>query len=299
MIRILVTGATGLLGRKLALGSRQGTVIIPTCRDPSSIRDPLCERLDVTDSGQVGHVIDRTRPDWVIHAAGITEVDRCEVDRELARRVNVEGTGNIARVCQDRGVRVVGISTDYVFDGTAGPYLESDPPSPLSYYGQTKLEGERIVLGMKAPGTVVRTMVLFGHAPGTRLNFVTWLVRSLREGKRVRVVTDQTGTPTLTDTLADFLTRLCSSGLSGIFHFAGGDLLSRYEMAVRICRRFGLDESLVSPVSTRELAMAAPRPLRSGLRTDKIRDLFSHQPTGFAEDLDFLFRQTDGLAELG
>lgn len=298
MIKILVTGAGGLLGRKLASANREDVRIFATGRASPQASQPHVEPLDVTDGRQVETLIDRIRPDWVIHAAALTDVDRCEVERELARQVNVEGTQNVVRACEKRRIGLVGLSTDYVFDGAAGPYAEPDLTNPLSYYGFTKCEAEKSILSMTPPGGVVRTIVLFGYAPSARANFVTWLVRSLRQGKPVKVVTDQWGTPTLADDLADFLVDFCRKTLSGLFHFAGGELLSRYDMAIKVCRVFGLDEHLVTPVSTGELGQLAPRPLRSGLKTDRVRQLLQIHPRSFEESLRILFAQTDGLKTL-
>ena len=295
MIKILVTGAGGLLGRKLASQHRNDVRIFATVRTSSPVSQAPFEQLDVTDARQVEALIERIRPDWVIHAAALTDVDRCEVERELAWRVNVAGTENVVRACEKWGIGLVGLSTDYVFDGAAGPYAETDPTNPLSYYGLTKREGEKSVLAMKSPAGVVRTLVLFGCAPSVRENFVTWLIRSLRQGKPVRVVTDQWGTPTFADDLADFLIDFCRKNRSGLFHFAGADLLSRYDMAIKTCKVFGLDERLVTPISTGDLGQIAPRPLRSGLKTDKIRQMCQVHPRSFEDSLNILSEQTGGL----
>lgn len=284
-----------MLGRKLASQRRDDVRVVATARSSPPASQTPFEQLDVTDARQVETLMERIRPDWVVHAAALTDVDRCEVERELARRVNVAGTENVVRACERRGIGLVSLSTDYVFDGVAGPYAETDPTNPLSYYGLTKREGEKYVLAMKCPAGVVRTIVLFGYAPSVRENFVTWLVRSLRQGKPVRVVTDQWGTPTLADDLADFLIDFCRKNLSGLFHFAGADLLSRYDMAIKTCGVFGLDERLVTPISTGDLRQVAPRPLRSGLRTDRVRQTFQVHPRSFEDSLNILSGQTDGL----
>lgn len=296
---MLITGAGGLLGQKLASRDRRHVRIFRTARTGPGRAQGDFESLDVTDAQQVHALFGRLRPDWVIHTAALTDVDRCEVERDLAWRTNVGGTENVAWACEALGIGLVSLSTDYVFDGRGGPYAEADPTNPLSTYGQTKLESERCVLSMRGQGIVVRTAVLFGHARGVRPNFVTWLIRTLRKGTAVRVVTDQWGTPTLADDLADFLIDLCLWNVAGLFHFAGVDLLSRYEMALRVCRRFGLDEGLVTPTTTQELRQVAPRPLRSGLKTDLIQRQFQVRPRPFDEALDILAGQVGDLKTLG
>lgn len=290
-MKVLITGSGGLLGQKLIAQGRRDVRIFPTGHTGPKRAQEGFELLDVTDAQQVKSLLERLRPDWVIHTAALTDVDRCEVERDLAWRINAGGTENVVRACESLRIGLASLSTDYVFDGTAGPYSETDPTNPLSYYGLTKLESERRVLSMRGRGIVVRTIVLFGHAPGVRLNFVTWLIRMLRGGVSVRVVTDQWGTPTLADDLADFLIDLCQKNVTGLFHFAGADLLSRHEMAIRICRRLDLDENLVTPITTQELGQVAPRPLRSGLKTDLIQRQFQVRPRLFDEALNTLAEQ--------
>ncbi|OGG49590.1 MAG: dTDP-4-dehydrorhamnose reductase [Candidatus Handelsmanbacteria bacterium RIFCSPLOWO2_12_FULL_64_10] len=297
-MKVLITGSGGLLGQKLVSRGRREVRIFSTARTgPGRVQGDF-ELLDVTDAQQIKALLGRLRPDWVIHTAALTDVDRCEMERDLAWRTNAGGTENIVRACEVLRIGLVSLSTDYVFDGTAGPYSEADPTNPLSTYGLTKLEGERRVLSMRGQGIVVRTVVLFGHARGVRPNFVTWLIRTLRGGAAVRVVTDQWGTPTLADDLADFLIDLCPRNVAGLFHFAGADLLSRYEMALRVCRRFGLDEGLVIPTTTQELRQVAPRPLRSGLKTDLIQRQFQVRPRPFDEALNVLAEQIGDLKAL-
>jgi dTDP-4-dehydrorhamnose reductase len=290
-MKVLITGSNGLLGQKLISQDRRDVQIFSTGRTRPEGGQGNFEFLDVTDAQHVRTLLGDVGPDWVIHAAALTNVDRCEEERDLARRVNLGGTENVARACEALRIGLISLSTDYVFDGTSGPYAEDAPTNPLSYYGLTKLESERCVLSMKGQGIVVRTIVLFGYTPGVRLNFITWLIRTLSQGRPVRVVTDQWGTPTLADDLAGFLIDLCRKDAAGLFHFAGADLLSRYEMAVRTCRRFGLDEGLLIPTTTRELRQAAPRPLRSGLKTGRVQQEFQVRPRPFDEALDLLAAQ--------
>ncbi len=290
-MKVLITGSSGLLGQKLISQGRRDVQIFSTGRTRPKQDQENFELLDVTDARQVKGLLEEIGPDWVIHAAALTDVDRCEVERDLAWRINAGGTENVVRACESLHIGLVNLSTDYVFDGASGPYAETDSTNPLSYYGLTKLEGERCTLSMRGQGIVVRTIVLFGYAPGIRLNFITWLIRTLSQGTPVRVVTDQWGTPTLADDLAGFLIALCQKNAAGLFHFAGADLLSRHEMAIRTCRRFGLDEGLLIPITTQELRQVAPRPFRSGLKTDLIQREFQVRPCPFDEALNILAEQ--------
>jgi dTDP-4-dehydrorhamnose reductase len=181
----------------------------------------------------------------------------------------VDGPRWLAEVCRDHSARLLHVSTDYVFpgdDAQPGPYAEDATPRAISYYGQSKLDGERAiaaVCGDDTPYAIVRTALVYGV--GRRANFVTWLAGELRAGRRVRIVRDQFNTPTIADDLAAVLLWLATHEGTGIYHAAGSDLVGRHEWALAIANHFGLDTSLIDWVTSAELAQPAPRPLRSGL----------------------------------
>ena len=252
--------------------------------------------MDVTDADAVVEAISRVRPDWVINAAAEAGVDRCERAPALARRVNVCGTGNLVRACEDAATGLVTVSTNYVFDGLAGPYTENDPTNPVNVYGQTKLDAEAPVLASSCRGIVVRTAVLYGYRAGCRPNFVTWALESLRRGETIRVVTDEWANPTHVDELAVFLLGLCRGDFGGVVHFAGPEYLSRYEMVKRICRCFKFDEDLVVPVTSRALGQIARRPPGAGLKIDLARGRFNPVLRSFSENLKRTGRRMDVAA---
>jgi dTDP-4-dehydrorhamnose reductase len=277
MKTVLVTGANGLLGRKLveAAAARFAVAAADLQEGPAAgtAAAPYF-RCDVTSVRDVAAALDRARPDAVIHAAAFTDVDGCERLRDESWAVNVDGAANVARACRERGAAMIHLSTDYVFDGTAGPYAETDPPNPLSHYGRGKLESEREVLSAHPGAAVVRTMVLFGFAPGIRENFVTWTVRKLSAGEPVSIVTDQIGHPTLADDLAAAVLLLAEAGVPGLWHAAGSEWINRFDFARRVAAAFGLDASLIRPTTSDAFKQPAPRPLRSGLISDKLRNEF-------------------------
>ncbi len=292
MPTLLITGCNGLLGQKIAkIASRQWEIHGIDLHESAFNSNVQYRQLDITAKEAVSSLIEEVRPDWVINTASVTNVDRCETEKELAWQVNVKGVENLARACQKTGSKIVHISTDYVFDGKNGPYSEEDPTNPLSWYGKTKLEGEQITLNCSKENIVVRTMVLYGWQPMVRPNFVTWVIKSLQAGKFIRVVTDQWGNPTYADDLAGALLKLCASGATGLYHFAGGEFLSRWQMAIEIARKFDLNTELITPIITSELNQPAPRPLRSGLKTKKIGRLLGVRPLSFREGLNHLAEQ--------
>src|SRR5262249_34871921 len=179
-MRVLVTGSNGLLGSKLlsALLLRSDIIPIAVSRAPCAnhaLGAFAFHRVDVTDAEQTRRLLDQTDPDVVIHTAAMTDVDGCERDPDAAWRLNVEGTASVARAAAGVGAHVVHLSSEYVFDGTVGPYTEDDPPNPISVYGRTKLESEHILAALAPSWAVARTTVLFGYAPSARPNFVLWL----------------------------------------------------------------------------------------------------------------------------
>nr|HID59940.1 dTDP-4-dehydrorhamnose reductase [Desulfobacterales bacterium] len=298
MKTILVTGCNGLLGQKTVLsGSKDNNIIGVDLHKSPIISDLRYHRLDITDKDRTMSFVEQISPDCVINTAALTDVDLCETRPDLAWKINVEGLINVSEACLRTGSKLIQISSDYVFDGKYGPYDEDAPPNPINHYGRTKLESEKVALSSSPDNNiVVRTMVLYGYAPGVRPNFVLWLINALQQGTQVRIVTDQWGNPTFADDLAGLLIRLGTSDLSGLFHLAGGDLLSRFQMAQLIADAFGLDKGLIKPVITVQLDQTAPRPLKSGLKTGKIERALGVKPLKFKEGLERLAGQMGQLS---
>jgi dTDP-4-dehydrorhamnose reductase len=304
-MRVLVTGSNGLVGTKVLERLLQSPTDQPIgAYHESRANEYLGEFpfwwLDVSDPESVTSVLDETRPDAVVHAGAFTNVDAAERDRELAHEINADGTENLARACAARGVRLVYLSTEYVFDGTAGPYRETDPVNPIGWYAETKLAGERAVRAAGGSWAIARTTVVYGYAAHVRANFVLWLVGQLREGKRVRIVEDQIGSPTLAENLAEMVLALAASNVHGVFNTAGADVLSRLDFSRRIAETFGLDAGLIDATTTAALGQAAPRPLQAGLLMDTFRAAFPAVPVlGVAEGLAVVKRQFEQAGLIG
>lgn len=262
---VLVLGGSGQVGGALlAEAARRGIAATGTCHTharPGLV--PWDGALEAFDG-----LVARVAPGLVVYAAGAAHVDRCEREARECERWNTEVPGALARRCA--GVRrFVYFSTDYVFDGAGGPYGEDDPVGPLSVYARSKLAGERAVLGADPTALVVRTTVVYGpEAQGK--NFVAQLRARLGRGERMRVPQDQVSTPTYNVDLAARTVELALRGAAGVWHVAGPDLLDRHAFARLAATAFGLDPRLLDPVSTEALGQAAPRPLKGGLRTDRL-----------------------------
>ena len=229
-------------------------------------RDDLA--VDITQREHTLKAIASAAPRVVVHTAAETDVDRCETERDLARRINVDGTANIADACSKVGAKLILVSTDYVFDGSKGYYVETDLPNPISFYGVTKLEAERITSSTPSDSLIVRPSVLYGWHP-TKLNFTTWILKGLRERQILRVVRDHINSPTLADNLAQAIQRAIERNSRGVLHIAGNERISRFDFARRIARGFSLDESLLVPVEMKDLDWVARRPRDSSLNVGK------------------------------
>ncbi len=187
----------------------------------------------------------RIKPDVVVHAATLTDVDKCELNKELAWKVNVEGTKNIVEAAKATGSFLIYISTDYVFGGENGRYKETQAPNPINYYGLTKLKAEEIVKTQKEY-FIARPSVIYGSTPAAgKVNFALWLIETLRKGEHVKIVTDQWNTPTLNTNLAEMTLEVIERRLTGIYHLCGATRVSRFEFAEQIADVFNLDKGLI------------------------------------------------------
>ena len=249
--------------------------------------EPQCGRairFDLMDERGIYDLVDRLRPDVIIHSAALTDVDRCERERELAYKMNVEGTQAIAKAAEKAGAFLVYISTDYVFDGERGSYREDEKTNPVSYYGQSKLLGEEF-----CRGCIARTCVIYGSRPASgKVNFALWLIESLKSGKQVRVVTDQFITPTLNTNLAKMVLEAADRRLSGVYHLAGATRISRYDFAREVARVFDLDSDLIIPSRMADLKWDAKRPKDSSLDTSKAARELMEKPYGLEKALGAL-----------
>ena len=255
-MNVLLLGAKGMLGRAVEKASPGAT----------NIRSLDLPELDITDAVGVRRELAR-RPDWVINCAAWTAVDAAEEHEIEATRINGEAVGLIGRTAAEYGVRVLHISTDYVFDGLLDrPYREDDEPNPQGAYGRSKLAGEHALAESGCQWMIVRTQWLYGGGP----SFVRTMWQRARSGQRSRVVNDQFGAPTNSGELAQVIWRLVLDGASGIWHATAGGVASWYEVARAVYAGVGSDPSLVTPCSTAEYAAAAPRPANGRLDTAKV-----------------------------
>lgn len=270
-MRIAITGASGLLGRALieCIDPKHEIVAgIHTHELPANSGIVSC-RLDLTDADSIRRFVDQCQADVIIHAAAVTDVDLCEQEPGTAQIINAEATELLADVVRSASMRLVYISTDYVFDGLAGPYSESDVTNPINAYGRTKLEGELAVLTLKEHGAIIRSASFLGHGGPGRSTFVEKMLESLRSSPPLRAPFDQVSNVTAVDLLAQGIMRIVESAVSGVWHIAHPQLISRYDLALLLAEYSGFDRSRVERVAYDSLGRPARRPLRGGLNSEK------------------------------
>ena len=278
--RIAVTGANGLLGGAAVAQLVGRYAVLGIGRGPCRLENVAIAwaDADLADGRSVEHALLAFRPEAVLHAGALTDVDACEREPELAWRANVGGTEQVARACRTLRARLVAISTDYVFDGTRGGYTEDDVPNPRGVYARTKRCGEEAAL-LIAPNTAVaRVAVVYSGRPGAKNTFATQVVEKLSKGEQVKAFSDQVVSPTLAENAAAMtLELLLQHDYRGVLHTAGGTALDRVEFAHKVAERFGLTGEIV-PVRTADVKLLAPRPLQSGLDVSRATKLLRARP---------------------
>ncbi|MEM1271881.1 MAG: dTDP-4-dehydrorhamnose reductase [Bacteroidota bacterium] len=299
--RVLITGANGLLGQQLVerFSRLPRYDVLATGRDEApKFAAASCgyANLDITSPEQVRQVFTDFAPSVVVNAAAMTNVDRCETDRDACWEVNVHGVEHLARMCKTTGARLVQVSTDFVFDGEAGPYTETDRPNPINHYGRSKLAAENAVrqLGLSS-WTLVRAIIVYGTGRSlNQSNLALWILRRLRNGQTVPAFADQWRTFCYAPDLADGIERLVRFDKGGVYHLSGREFVTIVEFAQTLARVFGYDESLIVPSSMADVPLAAPRPPRTGLIVLKAETEIGFKPRSLEDACRHLARSLDG-----
>lgn len=290
-MRILVTGASGLLGLNLALEASQRHTVFGTVNTHHVHTQAFSViRADLTVPGAVERLLDQTQPDWVINCAALALIDTCEANPSLARQSNVELPEKLAKLCAQHkvvargGARLIHLSTDAVFDGRRGDYAEEDIPNPLSAYARTKLEGESAVAEANPAAIIARTN-LFGWGLTGQRSLSEFFFYNLQAGKRVMGFTDVYFCPLLANDLAHVLLAMLEEGLSGLYHVVSREGVTKYDFGVALARRFGFDENLIIPTSVEQSGLKAARSPKLTLRADKLTRALGAPPPSWQEGL--------------
>lgn len=295
--KILLTGSNGLLGQKLVqLLLETDHQLVATARGQNRL--PFTEgyqyrSMDITNEAEVNQVISEEKPDVVIHTAAMTNVDQCEIEKENCWAQNVYAVGYLLDACKANSSFLLHLSTDFIFDGAAGPYDETAAANPVSFYGWSKLAAEHLLIhSTGVRWAIARTVLVYGIAHDmSRTNIILWVKKSLEDGKRINVVTDQWRTPTLAEDLAKGCALIAEKEAEGIFNISGKDFLTPYEMAIKTADYFGLDKSLISPADGTTFKQTAKRPARTGFILDKAIATLGYSPVSFEEGIALVASQ--------
>jgi dTDP-4-dehydrorhamnose reductase len=298
MKRLLVTGVSGLLGINLALRESAHRDVVGVINSHSLVDAPfLTKPFNLTAPGAIDRMLDEIKPGAVIHCAAMADIDACEKQPEKAAVINTRVPGILAQACSVRNIRLVHISTDAVFDGQCGDYVETDIPNPLSVYARTKLDGEKAVLDA-FPKAVVARVNFYGWSLTGKRSLAEFFYNNLSEGKPVNGFTDVQFCPLFVNHLADLLLQLLDSGHSGLFHVVSPVSLSKYEFGCRIAEAFGLDKNLIKPVSVMDGGLTARRSPNLTLNTGKLSKALQSALPGVEEGIkEFAVQMKEGFPQ--
>ncbi len=287
--KILITGANGFLGQHLSVFLQHaGYKVFATSKSAAApylqLHQMPFASCELTNANDVLQLVEQVKPDVIIHCAARSKPDDCEANQELCLQDNLETTRHLLQAAEQNHVQqFIYMSTDFVF-GHDGPHAETDEPNPINFYGESKWRAEQAVQASKINGCIVRPVFIYGpRFAGMRNCFVQMITDNLQAGKSLQIVNDQQRTPTYVFDLCKGMQSIVEKNAGGIFHLAGKNILSPYEMACMIADEAGLDKSLIQSVTADTFVELAKRPVKSGLKIDKAKRELNFNPIEYAE----------------
>jgi dTDP-4-dehydrorhamnose reductase len=294
--KVFITGANGLLGQKLVaqLVEKGAFQVFASgkgeCRLPGEGFEYVS--VDITDESSVEKALGEIKPDVIIHGAAMTHVDQCELNQEACYDANVNATAYLIKAAEVAKAHFIFVSTDFIFSGEEGPLDENAEAAPVNYYGETKLQGEQLVMACQTKWSIARTVLVFGIAHDmSRTNIILWVKSSLEAGKEIQVVDDQFRTPTLAEDLATGCILIAEQQAEGIYNISGPDFLTPYEMANITADYFGLNKELIKRADSTTFTQPAKRPLKTGFIITKAREELGFEPKSFRTAIGILAKQ--------
>ncbi len=281
--KILIIGANGFLGSNILqlreikeIRNLNYQFLAADVENSTIPRNVTFYHINITNPNDTLKKIELMTPDVIILTAAMTNVDQNEVDKDLAIKINTEGPKNVLKACEKTGSKLFFMSTDFVFDGISkqGNYNENDLPNPLSHYAKTKYDAEQAIIYSEIEYSICRTAVLYGWN-NQKQNFITWIIKSLKQNEPIKLVTDQLNSPTFVKNLAEILLKLIEKDTKGIYHTAGDCVLNRYEMVIKCAEVFNLRKELISKIKSIE--QKAIRPKNAGLDINKLKTLIGSE----------------------
>ena len=291
IMKLLITGASGLLGINLAMEAMREHQVVGVDRGKLKSAPFQVFHIDLLDRDALDSVLDKTQPDWLVNCAALTKLERCEQHPEEAMTINVDVPARLANATAERGIRFIHISTDAVFDGEKeNAYTEDDPPHPLGVYSRTKLDGEHATFS-ENPDAIVARVNFFGWSLSNRHSLSEFFVNNLIEERNVSGFTDIIFCPILVNISARLLLEMLAKNLSGIYHVVGAQAMSKYQFGVEIARTFGLREDLIYPQSILSSELTARRSPYLRLSTHKLSTDLGHEIPSLSTSLAEFYTQ--------
>ena len=284
-MKYLVTGSAGLIGNRIVSDLEKSGEIVYSCYNNMKPLYGIPTKLNLSNLDDIHKNFQKFQPDVIIHCAALTDVEKCEVDPELANSINVKATEIITKEAEKLDSYLMYISTDYVFDGKKGFYKETDLTNPLNQYGKTKLIVEKIIENKISKWSIIRTSTPF-DVHSYKKTFPGWVFENLKNNKKINILEDQFTSPTYVPNLSKMILEIITRNLEGHFHLSGSNKISRFEFAKMIATKLNLDLSLLNPVSINDMPWKAMRPLDSSLDTSKINTILNTKSLTIEKSLD-------------
>jgi len=289
-MKFLVTGSAGLVGKQVVDDLVKEDDQVYSVYHKSKPLNGIPTQMDLNSVEKIKDIVDKKKPDVIIHLAALTNVDLCETEKVLAMKINCEATGVLSKQAAKQKAFFIYVSTDYVFDGEKGLYKETDPTNPINFYGKTKLEGEKLVMDLASSWCIARTSTPYGVHP-TKNSFPLWVADNLKNQNEINVVIDQFISPTYLPNLSRMLIEIAKRQIVGTIHLAGATRISRYEEAELVAEKFNLNKNLLKPANMDEINWKAKRPKDSSLDVSNAFSILKEKPIKFEQGLENLLSQ--------
>ena len=298
MLKVLITGGSGLLAVNWACFARDTCNVVLALHEKNVVLDGVKSAfIDLESRDGILEVLNRISPDVVVHAAGLTNVDKCQLNSKLAYHVNCELAANVAFSCAKADVKLVYISTDHLFSGQDSLTCEDSRPQPVNIYGESKLCAEHKVALLNSQALIIRTN-FFGWGHQFRQSFSDWIYSNIINNKEITLFDDVYFTPILIDTLTKYVHELLALNVSGIFNVVSDERISKYEFGLLLCERFGLSSHLIKLGNISSVDLFAPRPNDMSLSNKKLKQILGVDSVSVLNQLDLLkFQFESGRAK--
>ena len=288
--KILVTGSAGLIGTQIVKDLLDNHKQVYSCYNKTKPELGIITHLDLTKKDDIVNTMNRIKPDVVIHLGAMTDVELCETETELAKKINTDATEILALESEKYNTFFVYMSTDYVFDGKVGMKKENDKTNPINFYGKSKLDGERVFKKITTPNVIVRTSTPFGiHSK--KISFPIWVKKNLELEKEISVVVNQYTSPSYVPNISKMIIEIMERKITGIIHLAGATKISRYDFAVQISKIINANKQFLKLIKMDQMDWKAQRPADSSLSVSKANKILKNKPEKIEDSLKLLFNQ--------